>query len=84
MSEASTLPPISALDPEVSSVGWMFASHYHCRNCKAEVAFWGRLPWKTAMGVRAVGACKRCSLIMIEPENGVPLWVNIPFEQEHI
>jgi len=78
MSEPSTLPPISALNLEVSGDGWMYATHYHCRDCNAEVTFWGRLPWKTAMGVRAVGACKRCSIVMVEPESGTPLWLEIP------
>lgn len=80
MIDATQRPAISATDPEPVGEGWMFATHYHCRDCNAEVTFWGRLPWKTATGVRAVGACKRCSLVMVEPESGTPLWMEIPYK----
>jgi len=57
--------------------GWMRADHYHCKSCTAEMIFWGRLPWTAVFGVRSVGACRNCSLIMIEYETELPKWIDI-------
>jgi len=57
--------------------GWMKASHYHCKDCGAELIYWGRLNWLLDGGVRAVGACSRCHLIMVEKENGPTSWILI-------
>lgn len=78
MMDAAPEPSIAKTQPLAD--GWMFATHYHCRDCGAEVTFWGRLPWITHMGVRSVGACRRCSLVMVEPENAEPVWIPIPYQ----
>ena len=50
---------------------WHHATHYHCRQCSAELIFLRRLPWQPGDGVRALGVCPRCSMLLVEREKGV-------------
>ena len=59
------------------SLRWMHATHYHCKECGAEIVFWGCLGWRGTTGVRRVGACKFCDLVMIESENEGLKWIKI-------
>lgn len=81
---ARTLPPEAYLDrPEAKAAlekswdGWMRADHYHCKSCNAAMIFWGRISWTSQHGVRAVGACKNCHLVMVEYETTLPKWIDI-------
>jgi hypothetical protein len=47
---------------------WMRATHYHCKECGGEVTFLTRMNWEVKNGVRAIGLCRGCALVMVEAE----------------
>ncbi len=49
-------------------IEWMRGSHYHCKKCGQEIKYLLRVSWKVGSGVRVMGVCENCSLIMIEYE----------------
>ena len=53
----------------LKTLTWMRSSHYHCKKCRGEVEFLTRIPWKVNGGVKAIGICKECSMLLIERED---------------
>lgn len=48
---------------------WLSGTHKHCRSCGAEVTFLRRLKWKVDSGVRAIGVCLDCGILVVESEH---------------
>lgn len=70
------LAPTAALDLPRTDI-WMNSDHYHCKECGAQLEFWKRIHWRPMVGVRAVGACHNCGVLMLEYENQPSKWVKV-------
>ena len=58
---------------------FMYSDHYHCKICGRQIEFIVRLNWIVNSGVRALGVCQWCNLILIEYEQRKTLeWINFP------
>lgn len=49
---------------------FMYSDHYHCKTCYAPVEFITRIKWNPTTGVRSIGFCNECELMLIECEKG--------------
>ena len=78
MAKPSSTPtiPCIALKPNLPDE-WLSASHYHCKACQRPMRFLTRLPWTVGVGVRALGVCSHCDLLLIEAEKGKATWCNL-------
>lgn len=65
---------------KITSVGWMNVDHYHYKECQSEVPCIWSFGWKLeggiGPGVRRMGICDRCDLLLVENEKGPLLWVS--------
>lgn len=50
---------------------WLEGTHKHCKKCGSEMQFLTRSFWIVNGGVRAIGICHKCKLILVERENSL-------------
>lgn len=52
---------------------WLHADHFHCKDCNNQMTFLTRLSWDFSdgyVGIRALGICQDCRLLIVESEHG--------------
>ena len=61
-------------NPEKPIFEWLHNDHWHCIKCGTRMRFMIRLAWEARCGVRALGICPFCKIVLIEKEIGNPIW----------
>ncbi len=63
----------------VADLGWMGGegTHFHCKECGHVVDYVAALHWKPIVGVRRLGICQKCELMLIQSEHKKIRWIKI-------
>jgi hypothetical protein len=57
---------------------FLYSDHYHCKECGKTLKCLTRVNWTVSTGVRAIGVCDACAIILIECEDGKKLrWLKL-------